>query len=100
MRQTKAASREAQGSSTQQHNQAQEAHLICHVHTEGRAERGCSPPALPDMDIPQQDLAAGGERGGEALQPAQLVLSFLYGQGLPGHLSHAKPTSPCPLGER
>lgn len=58
MRLTKAASKEAQGSSTQQYNQAQEAHLICHVHTKGRAERGCSPPALTDMDIPQQEPAA------------------------------------------
>lgn len=65
MRQTKAVANEAQGSSTQQYNQAQEAHLICHVHTEGRAARGCSPPALTDTDIPQQEPAAGKKKGGD-----------------------------------
>lgn len=50
------------GSSAQQYNQTQEAHLICHVHTEGKAKRGSSPPALADMDIPQQEPAGGGKK--------------------------------------
>lgn len=75
MRQTKAVANEAQGSSTQQYNQAQEAHLICHVHTEGRAARGCSPPALSDTDIPQQEPAAVKKIKKKGSQWAQLVLS-------------------------
>lgn len=75
MRQTKAVANEAQGSSTQQYNQAQEAHLICHVHTEGRATRDCSPPALTDTDIPQQEPAAQKKKKKKGLQSAELVLS-------------------------
>lgn len=47
--------------------------MICHVHTEGRAGRGCSPPALTDTDIPQQEPAAEQQKKGS--QSAQLVLS-------------------------
>lgn len=89
------------GSSAQQYNQTQEAHLICHVHTEGKAKRGSSPPALADMDIPQQEPAGGG--GGRKTKKRIAVGSagaLLYSQGLLGRLSHAKPTSSCPLGER
>lgn len=75
MRQTKAAANEAQGSSTQQYNEAQEAHLICHVHTE-ELGRGCSLPALTDTDIPQQEPAAKiKKKKKKGLQSAQLVLS-------------------------
>lgn len=97
MRQTKVVANEAQGSSTQQYNQAQEAHLICHVHTEGRAARGCSPPALTDTDIPQQEPAAQKKIKGIAVSSAG---ALLYSQGLPGRLSHAEAPGRCPLGER
>lgn len=99
MRHAKAASKEAQGSSTPQYNQAQEAHLICHVHIDGRADRDCSLPVLSDMDIPEQEPATEEEKKQKRIAVSSAG-ALLYSQGLPGRSSHVKPTIYCPVGER
>lgn len=87
MRQTKAVANEAHGSSTQQYNQAQEAHLICHVRTEEELEEA-APCQHSLTRIFHSKNQLQKKKEGIAVSSAG---ALLYSQGLPGRLSHAKP---------
>lgn len=74
MRQNKAVANEAHGSSTQQYNQAQEAHLICHVRTEEELEEAAPcQHSLTRIFHSKNQLQKKKKKKG--LQSAQLVLS-------------------------
>lgn len=84
MRQTKAVANEAHGSSTQQYNQAQEAHLICHVRTEALEEAAPCQHSLTRIFHSKNQLQEA--KKGIAVRS---LGALLYSQGLPGRLSHA-----------